>query len=255
MSWRALVVTAHPDDLEFGAAGTIARWTDEGAEVTLCIVTDGGTGTQDRELMGAPLAEIRREESAAAAAVLNIHELVWLGYRDGYVEYDQDLKRELARLFRTYKPHRFMVMDPTPTIEDRFINHPDHRAIGQACLDVSMTSGTTPGIFPELLDEGLEPWRGLLELWIAGPAKGPVAVDISSTVDRKIEALLCHKSQVGEDADEVADWVRTYFAELGEDAGYAFAETFRVIREGPGFHAGEQEAIEFATPAPKDPRA
>lgn len=255
MTWRALVVTAHPDDMEFGSAGTIARWADEGAEVTLCIVTDGSTGTQDRELMGAPLAEIRREESAAAAEVLGIHELVWFGYSDGYVEYDQDLKRELARLFRTYRPHRFVVMDPTPTIEDRFINHPDHRAVGQACLDVSMTSGTTPGIFPELLDEGLDPWRGLLELWIAGPAAGPVAVDISSTIDRKIEALLCHKSQVGEDGTGVGDWVRRYSAERGERAGLEYAESFTVIREGPGFHEGEQEELDLVAPAPKDPRA
>lgn len=255
MTWRALVVTAHPDDMEFGSAGTLARWADEGAEVTVCIVTDGSTGTQDRSLMGEPLAEIRRVESAAAAEVLGIDELVWLGYSDGLVEYNQDLKRDLARIFRTYRPHRFVVMDPASTIEDRFINHPDHRAVGQASLDVSMTSGTTPGLFPELLDEGLDPWRGLAELWIAGPAGGPVVVDISAYIDTKIEALACHESQVGRDADEIGSWLKGRAAETGAPHGFAYAESFRVIREGPGFHAGEQDEVDLSPPAPPDPRA
>lgn len=247
MTRRALVVTAHPDDLEFGCAGTVARWADEGTEVTVCIGTDGSTGTQDPELMGAPLAEVRKKESAAAAEVLGVHELIWLGYRDGYVDYTQDLKRDLARVFRKYRPHRFVVMDPTPTVDDRFINHPDHRAIGQACLDVSMTSGTTPGIFTELLEEGYEPWRGLVELWIAGPAGGPEVVDITSTIDRKIEALTCHVSQVGDDPGGTRDWVRKWTAEIGAQEGFAHAESFRVIRQGPGFHSEEQDTI--------DPRA
>lgn len=241
MTRRVLVVTAHPDDLEFACAGTVALWADEGAEVTVCIGTDGSTGTQDRALMGAPLAEVRKKESTAASEMLGVHELIWLGLRDGYVEYTQGLRRDLGRIFRRYRPHRFVVMDPTPTIGDRFINHPDHRAIGQACLDVAVTSGTTPGIFPELLDEGHEPWRGLAELWIAGPAGGPEVVDITTTIDRKIEALMCHASQVGEDAAEVGDWVRKWTAETGAPKGYAYAESFRVIREGPGFHAGEQD--------------
>jgi LmbE family N-acetylglucosaminyl deacetylase len=255
-AWRALVLTAHPDDMEFGAAGTVATWTEAGAEVTLCIGTDGTAGTQDRDLMGRKLHDVRVAETEEAAKVLGIHEVAWLGHQDGYVEYTLDLKRDIARAFRRYRPHRFVVMDPTSTIEDRFINHPDHRAIGQASLDVSMTSGTTPGIFPELLEEGLDPWRGLRELWIAGPAGGSRVVDISSTVDRKIEALRCHRSQVGERADEIADWVREWTAKRGKDLGYAHAESFRVISQGPGFHAGEQEEVDFDVPeAPLDPRS
>lgn len=256
-AFRALVVTAHPDDLEFGAAGTIAAWADAGADVTVCIVTDGSTGTQDRSLMGEPLAEIRKEESAAAARVLGVSELVWLGYRDGYVEYTLDLRRDVARVFRKYRPHRFMVMDTAPTIEDRFINHPDHRAVGQASLDVTLTAGTTPGHFPELLDQGLEPWRDLREVWIAGPAGGPRVVDVTATIDRKIEALMCHRSQVGENRDEIEGWIRGRLAEEGARAGYAYAESFRVISQGPGFHADEQldeVALDVEPPAP-DPRA
>lgn len=255
-AWRALVVSAHPDDIEFGSAGTLARWVDQGAEVTLCIATDGTAGTQDRDLMGSKLHDVRVAESERAAEVIGAERIVWLGYRDGYVEYTLDLRRDIARAFRTYKPHRFMVMDPTPTIQDRFINHPDHRAVGQASLDVSMTSGTTPGIFPELIDEGLDPWRGLRELWIAGPAGGPVAVDITSTIERKVQALLCHQSQIGDDAEKVSGWMRERTTEMGQPHGYGHAETFRVISEGPGFHAGEQEDLDFdfAVP-PLDPRS
>lgn len=255
--YRALVVSAHPDDIEFGCAGTLAQWCDDGADVTLCVVTDGSTGTQDRSLVGDALTKIRRQETDEAARVIGARELLWLGHRDGYVEYTLDLRREIARLFRRYRPHRFVVIDPAPTIEDRFINHPDHRAVGQASLDVVLTAGTTPGHFPELLDEGLEPWRGLREVWVMGPGVKPVLVDISSTIDRKIEALLCHRSQVGGDRDEIVRWVREYTAATGRAAGYAHAEAFQVIREGPGFHAGEQlEDVDLGPgSAPKDPRA
>jgi len=239
--FRALVVTAHPDDMEFGSAGTLAKWADAGAEITLCIATDGSTGTQDRELIGDKLSQLRREESRAAADVIGVRDLLWLDYRDGYVEYTLDLRKDIARAFRTYKPHRFMVIDPTPTIDDRFINHPDHRAVGLASLDVSMTAGTTPGHFPELLDEGLSPWRGLRELWIAGPAGGPRVIDVSDHIDRKIDALRCHQSQVGDNIEEIAAFVRKYTAERGQPHGYAHAEAFRVINQGPGFHAGEQD--------------
>ena len=252
---RVLSVSAHPDDVEFGCAGTLARWVDEGAEVTLCIVTDGSTGTQDRSLMGEGLATLRREESRRAADVIGAKEVVWLGYQDGYVEYSLALRRDIARVFRRYRPHRFVVMDPTPTIEDRFVNHPDHRAIALASLDVTLTAGTTPGHFPELIEEGLDPWRGLRELWIMGPARGAVAVDISGTIDRKIEALLCHASQLDR-PDEVAGWVRKFSAELGAGHGYAHAETFQVIAQGPGFHDEDvgDDAPDLATPPP-DPRA
>jgi LmbE family N-acetylglucosaminyl deacetylase len=256
VKFRALAVTAHPDDMEFGSAGTLALWADAGAEVTLCIVTDGSTGTQDQDLMGERLADVRREESRRAADVVGITDLVWLERRDGYVEYTLDLRRDIARVFRKYRPHRFMVMDPTPTIEDRFVNHPDHRAVGQASLDVTLTAGTTPGHFPELLDEGFEPWRGLRELWIGGPGSKPVPVDITGSIDRKIEALLCHQSQVGSNAEQIAEFVRGFSAEAGKAVGFGFAETFQVISRGPGFHADEVDEpdVDLAAP-PVDPRS
>ena len=236
MAFRALVVSAHPDDIEFGCAGTVANWTARGAIVTFCIVTDGSTGTQDRTLMGSNLEKVRREETERAAAVLGVDDVRWLGYRDGYVEYTLDLRKDIARQFRLARPHRYVVMDPAPTIEDRFVNHPDHRAIGQAALDVVLTAGTTPGHFPELLDEGAEPWRGLRELWIMGPGSKPVVVDISESIDKKIEALMCHSSQVGTDAARIGEFVRRFSAEAGRPHGYSYAESFQVITQGPGFH-------------------
>ena len=256
-SFRALVVSAHPDDIEFGCAGTVARWTSEGADVTFCIVTDGSTGTQDTGLVGERLRDVRREESQRAAEVLGVTHIEWLDYRDGYVEYSLDLRRDIARAFRRFKPHRYVVLDPSMTIEDRFVNHPDHRAVGQASLDVVMSAGTTPGHFPELLDEGHQPWRGLRELWIMGPGSKPVASDISDTIDKKIEALLCHTSQVGEDADRISTWMREWTAKAGEPHGYAHAETFQVIKEGPGFHETEDPGDADANLAqpPPDPAA
>ncbi len=251
---RVLAVSAHPDDLEFGCAGTLAKWADEGAEVTMCIVTDGSTGTQDQGLMGANLADLRKEESQRAADIIGAKELVWLDYQDGYVQHSLELRKDIARVFRQYRPHRYVVMDPTPVIGD-FVNHPDHRAIGQASLDVTLTAGTTPGHFPELLTEGLQPWRGLRELWIMGPGERPHAEDISTTIDRKIEALLCHQSQVGEDAERIGSWMRERFAEVGQKAGYGAAETFQVIGQGPGFHAEVVEVDVVMSAPPVDPAA
>jgi LmbE family N-acetylglucosaminyl deacetylase len=244
--------------MEFGAAGTIAKWSAAGAEVTLCIATDGSTGTQDAALAGEELKRIRMDETHRAADILGIKEVVWLGYRDGYVEYTLDLRKDIARVFRKFRPHRFVVMEPASTMEDRFINHPDHRAVGQASLDVSMTAGTTPGHFPELLEEGFAPWRGLREVWINGPGLMPRVVDITETIDRKIEALMSHKSQVGDNAEEITGFVRTYTKEMGKAAGFDYGESFRVISQGPGFHAGEQEEdvdLGDMAEAPPDPRS
>ncbi|MGH2787676.1 MAG: PIG-L deacetylase family protein [Actinomycetota bacterium] len=257
IAFRALAVSAHPDDVEFGCAGTLAAWVDQGAEVTICIVTDGSTGTQDRALLGDKLAEQRRQESEAAARIIGAAHVEWLGYRDGYVEYNLDLRKELARVFRRYRPHRYVVMDPSPTIEDRFVNHPDHRAVGQASLDVTLTAGTTPGHFPELLEDGLEPWRGLRELWIMGPGAKPVVADITSTLDRKIQALMAHASQVGSSSAEIAGWIRSRAEEEGARAGFRFGESFQVISQGPGFHAEDVPddiEVDFAPP-PVDPRS
>lgn len=224
----------------------MAAWADAGAEVTFCIVTDGSTGTTERD--AAHLADLRRDEAQGAARILGAEEVMWLGYRDGYVEYSLGLRRDIARAFRAVRPHRFLVMDPAPVIGDWFINHPDHQAIGRASLDVVPAAGTTPGHFPELLEAGFEPWRGLREVWLMGPRGGPVAVDISDSVERKIEALACHRSQVGDDIKGVGEWIRRRAAELGEKHGYRFAESFTVLSRGPGFHGEQPDDLEGDLP-------
>lgn len=226
---RVLVVTAHPDDIEFGCAGSVALWVDEGAEVTFVIVTDGSTGTTDTGLMGERLAEVRREETVLAAKIVGVESVVFLGYRDGYVEHTLELRRDIAREFRKARPHRFVVMDPQSLPGGWFVNHPDHRAVGQASLDITITAGTTPGHFPELLDEGLEPWRGLKEIYLQGPGGGEHAVDITATLDRKIDALKAHASQVGE-WEGLDEMIRGWMSANGKEHGLDAAELFHVIR-------------------------
>lgn len=179
-------------------------------------------------MVGAPLAAIRREESIRAAKAVGVEEVDFLGYRDGYVEATFELRRDLARVFRRARPHRLVVMDPMPLPGGWFVNHPDHRAVGQASLDITVTAGTTPGHFPELLEEGLEPWKGLREIYVAGPGGGEFAVDISSTIDRKVEALLCHASQLGE--WDVSTAMRAWTKVNGKEHGYDHAELFHVLR-------------------------
>jgi LmbE family N-acetylglucosaminyl deacetylase len=224
---RVLVVSAHPDDIEFGCAGSVATWVDEGAEVTYCIVTDGSTGTADAELFGEKLATIRRDETLEAAKIVGVTDVRFLGYRDGYVEHTLDLRKDIARVFRDVKPTRYVVMDPAPVLGEWFVNHPDHRAVGQASLDVTVTAGTTPGHFPELLEEGYEPWKGLRDIYIAGPAGGGHAVDITTSIDRKIEALRAHRSQIDWDVEPM---IRGWAKANGQEHNFEYAELYRVLR-------------------------
>jgi LmbE family N-acetylglucosaminyl deacetylase len=227
---RALVVSAHPDDIEFGCAGSVARWVDEGWDVRYVIVTSGQRGVQDADADPAAFGRIREQESVAAAAVVGVSDVTFLGWMDSEVLFGDalELRRQLARQFRIHRPHRLVTLNPEPLPTDFFVNHPDHRAVGQAMLDVTMTGGTTAAIHPELArEEGLAPWRSLEETWLMGPAGGAMVVDISETIERKIEALQAHVSQVGE--WDVATFMRERLRERGAAHGYAYAESFRVI--------------------------
>jgi LmbE family N-acetylglucosaminyl deacetylase len=227
---RILVIAAHPDDIEFGVAGSVARWSDEGAEVYYCLVTDGAAGSNDPDTDLKQLVERRRQEQLDAAAIVGVKEVRFLGYADGYLEPTLQLRRDLTRLIRELRPQRVIIMDPTTIMlqspEFDYINHPDHRASGEAALYAVFPSAGTRPIFPELLAEGFEPHE-VKELWLFISEKEDVFVDISSVIERKIQSLLCHKSQL---SDEVADMVRHWSAEAGKQAGYEYAEGFRVLR-------------------------
>lgn len=224
---RILVIAAHPDDIEFGVAGSVARWVDEGAHVTYCLVTDGSAGSNDPDADLAALASQRETEQRAAAAVVGVSDVRFLRYHDGTLQPSMELRRDLTRLIREIRPYRVICQDPTTIfVGDGYINHPDHRAAGEAAIYAVFPSAETRPAFPELLAEGYEPHH-VSELYLNLTLEPTLKIDIASTIDRKIAALLCHTSQVNEDS---VDWIRQRNADMGEDVGYAYAEVFRVMR-------------------------
>jgi LmbE family N-acetylglucosaminyl deacetylase len=218
---RILVVMAHPDDVDFGSAGSIATWTDAGIEVEYCIVTDGDAGGFDREVPRHVMAETRRAEQTAAAKVVGVTELHFLGHPDGRLESTLDLRRDISRVIRQVRPQRVVGQSPERSYERIFASHPDHLATGEATLCAVYPDARNPFAHPELLDhEGLEPWT-VGEVWIGGaPTRPPDRfVDITDVFDRKVEALLCHVSQHPE-PEALEDLLRGWSTMLAEAAGY-----------------------------------
>lgn len=166
---RALAVFAHPDDIDFGAAGTIAHWSEEGWDVRYVCVTSGQKGGQDASVSPEEYGAMREAEQRAAAAAVGVTDVTFLRWMDSEVFESLDLRRALSREFRRARPHRLLTMNPELLPSPYFVNHPDHRAVGTCALDITMTGGTTAQIFPELLDEGLPPWRELEETWLMDP--------------------------------------------------------------------------------------
>ena len=237
---RVLAIFAHPDDIDFGAAGTVAKWVDEGWDVRYVVVTSGQHGMQDAHVDPTQFGNLREAEQRAAAAEVGVTDVTFLRYIDSELTPSLELRRDLSREFRRHRPHRLLAMDVQPLPTDEFINHPDHRIVGQTTLDLVVTGGTTGGIFPELvLDEGLEPWQGCAEIWLMGPAGGPTVVDITGTWPRKMAALRCHASQIGD--WDVEAFLGPRLAALGAPHGYGYAEAFRVIRRRMVSQAAEAD--------------
>ena len=252
---RAMVVFAHPDDAEFGSAGTVAGWTAAGAEVAYVCVTDGSAGSNEPGVVRSELAELREAEQRAACEVLGVQDITFLGIQDGYVEATLDLRRAITRQVRRFRPDVLMTPDPTRYWDERrrYINHSDHRAVGQACMAVVNPDSSTRPMFPELLDEGFEPFE-LRSLWI--PTWDPQAdrfVDISDTLAKKIEALRCHKSQIHD--WPVDEWIRQRAKERGEARGLPFAESFLTfaLREDPQTEQEPTETKEEEPARAKEP--
>lgn len=224
---RILVIAAHPDDIEFGAGGSVTKWVDEGSEVIFCLVTNGAAGNNDPNADLKALVPQREAEQRAAGKIMGVHDIRFMGYADGTLEHTLELRRNLTRLIREIRPERVVCSDPTMVFAgNSYINHPDHRACAEAAIYAVFPSAGARPIFPELLAEGLEPFD-VSEVYIQFSEKSDVFIDISEQIDRKVEALLCHKSQLG---PEVADMVKKWDAELGQQHNYAFAESFRVMK-------------------------
>jgi LmbE family N-acetylglucosaminyl deacetylase len=231
MTTRALVVMAHPDDVDYGAAGTVAHWVRHQWSVTYCIVTDGDAGCEDPAADRTELARTRRQEQWAAARVVGVTDVRFLGRPDGLVEPGPALRRDITRIIRQVRPHLVLTHSPERNHLRIKSSHPDHRAVGAATLDAVYPDARNPGAFPELqLDEGLEAWT-VPEVWLRG---GPVTdrfVDVTDTFEAKMAAIRAHRSQGGAEPgfDEV---MRARLAALALDAGLPhgrLCEAFQVI--------------------------
>lgn len=231
---RILVITAHPDDVDFGAAGTIAGWTDGGIEVIYCVVTDGDAGGHDPSVSRSEMVALRRAEQTAAAKQVGVDDVRFLGYPDGRVEATIGLRKDLARVIRQVRPGRVVTQSPERLYARVQASHPDHRAVGSAALDAVYPDARNPFAFPELLaDEGLEPWT-VPEVWLSASPHVDHFVDITANFGRKVAALRAHESQTGHMADleqMLRGWL-TRTAELGGLPAGRLAEAFQVLQTG-----------------------
>jgi LmbE family N-acetylglucosaminyl deacetylase len=230
---RILVFAAHPDDVDFGSAGTVALWTDAGIEVTYCIVTDGDAGGYDENVPRAEVAPLRRAEQAAAAKQVGVTDIRWLGYPDGRVEATLALRRDLARVIRQVRPQRVVCPSPERNYARMGASHPDHRAVGSAALDAVYPDSRNPFAFPELREEGLAAWT-VAEVWLPGGVAPNHYVDVTATFERKVAALRAHESQTGH-MERLEEFLRGRLAQTAAQAGLPeghLAEAYQIIETG-----------------------
>jgi LmbE family N-acetylglucosaminyl deacetylase len=231
---RILVIAAHPDDVDFGAAGTVARWTDAGIDVSYCIVTNGDAGGSDRSVPRDEMAVLRQAEQTAAAKQVGVHDIHFLGYPDGRVEATLALRKDLARVIRLLRPDRVLCQSPDRSYVRMGVSHPDHRAVGSSALDAVYPDSRNPFAFPDLLqDEKLEPWT-VREVWISGSPAPTHYEDITDTFGRKIAALRSHVSQI-KDPDGLEQMLRGWLGRAAEQGGLPegrLAESFQVLQSG-----------------------
>jgi LmbE family N-acetylglucosaminyl deacetylase len=227
---RILVVTAHPDDLDFGVAGSVAVWTDKGIEVSYCIVTDGDAGGFDPDVPRSEIAGIRRAEQTAAAEQVGVTDLSFLGHPDGRLYPTIELRRDISRVIRRVRPQRVVTQSPDRNYTRIYASHPDHMAAGEAALCAVYPDARNPFAHPELLDEGYEAWT-VAEVWIMSSGSGDAFTDITPSIERKVKALLCHVSQMtNPDAMDqlIRGWASANAAAIGLPEGQ-YAESFQVI--------------------------
>ena len=226
---RVLVITAHPDDVDFGAGGAVATWTSQGLEVSYCVITDGDAGGFDPAVPRSEIPAIRRAEQQTAAAVLGVGRVDFLGYRDGQLAVTYELRRDLSRVIREVRPQRVVCMSPERNWQRIGASHPDHLAAGEAALQAVYPDARNPFAHPELLAAGLQEWA-VSEVWVMGHPLGTTYVDVTDALPRKVEALRAHASQTGHWEPGrletlLQDWAAGIASEAGLDPG-RYAEKF-----------------------------
>jgi len=220
-----LLITAHPDDAEFGVAGSVARWTEEGRSVAYVVCTSGGKGSGDRNMTPQKLIGIREKEQRAAAASLGVREVVFLGYEDQGIEDTPAFRKHLVQMIRQFKPEIVISSDPYR----KYIWHRDHRVLGQVVVDALFPFARDHMAYPDLLAKGYEPHKVKQALFF-GADENNYRVDISATMDRKIEALKCHESQIeGKGVERMKKWVRKRAEDSAEGSEYELAEGFHQV--------------------------
>jgi len=220
-----LGVAAHPDDLDVGAGGTLAAFAQRGAAIHYLILTDGGKGSDDPTMTLEHLIQIRHDEQKAALEIVGGKTITFLDYPDGELEVTMSLKKQIVQSIRTIKPDVVITMDPTViySAERGSINHPDHRAAGQATLDAVFPLARDRLTFPELASGGYEPHKTPTIL-LVNFNESNFSIDITETFETKIAALNAHTSQFGDTTD--LTWVHTMAKDEGEKSGHALAESF-----------------------------
>jgi LmbE family N-acetylglucosaminyl deacetylase len=220
-----MVIMAHPDDAEFGVAGTIAQWTQEGKTLVYVLCTSGEKGTTDPKVKPEELARIREKEQGDAARVLGVREVVFLRYPDQGLEDTPQFRKEIVRIIRKYGPRTVVTSDPYR----RYIWHRDHRIVGQVVLDAVYPYARDHLAYPDLIEEGFHPHK-VRELFFWGAENANYRKDITGTIDRKLAALRCHKSQVKElQVPDLEAWIRDHSREMADGENFELAEAFHRI--------------------------
>ena len=227
---RILVVMAHPDDCDFGAGGSIAKWRESGIQVSYCIITNGDQGGEESDVPVEEMAKVRQREQRAAGAALGVSEITFLNYRDGSLIPTIELRRDIVKAIRIAKPDRMVVQSPERNWERIYSSHPDHLAAGESAIQAIYPDARNPYAFPELKSEGLEPWR-VREVFVTGSPTPNHFIDITETIDKKIAALKAHVSQTAHNP-ELDSMVRQWGEKNAEANGLAagrVAEIFKVV--------------------------
>lgn len=224
---RAMVIMAHPDDIEYFVGGTVARWNAAGCDVTFVLATSGESGCDDLTLSRQQLAALRQAEQRAAARVLGVEQVLFLDAPDGEVTPTLELRRQLVAKIRRYRPATVIIPDPTRYyfFEQGYVNHPDHRATGEAALAAISPAATNPRYHPELLAEGLKPHQ-VTQIWLAMPPEPDHWVDITDVFETKLAAMDCHASQIS-DPTSWEQSLRRSSAFAGMDGLVGYREGFR----------------------------